>query len=372
MGGLLNFVGGVAGAAADTASTRMKNAEDEATQVRRDERQNDLALKRERSVAELRQEFARADDDRKREQSAADGQAINNGAGEVNRARMAGLINSRNGSSMTADDAKVLENNPDAIKAYGMEPRSRSQEYDDKINVAEGRGLMGQAKELRGQQDVEIRRTHEENQTAKNDAQNAINNRRLDQQQEFNNARASIQDRLAAVAEARMARMESKQGQQMEKAELQSTRLSLTSVLTDISKEADRIQVLRSTAMDPAQTSLYDKQLETLRKDQGVARGRLNELAGVAPSQEAKPAPPPGPWNKFGKGDVQPAAAVESKAAIPVPQRFNEAGYTDVQSTIDGARRGDGKALNLLQSLIRQGATTPAQRQQISEITKAK
>ena len=162
MGGLLNFVGGVAGAAADTASTRMKNAEDEATQVRRDERQNDLALKRERSVAELRQEFARADDDRKREQSAADGQAINSGAGEVNRARMAGLINSRNGSSMTADDAKVLENNPEAIKAYGMEPRSRSQEYDDKINVAEGRGLMGQAKELRGQQDIEIRRGSEE------------------------------------------------------------------------------------------------------------------------------------------------------------------------------------------------------------------
>lgn len=79
-----------------------------------------------------------------------------------------------------------------------------------------------------------------------------------------------------------------------------------------------------------------------------------------------------GPWNKFGKGDVQPAAAVERKAAVPAAKRFNEAGYTDVQSTIDGARRGDGKALDLLQSLIRQGATTPAQRQQISEITKAK
>lgn len=121
-----------------------------------------IQAERDARLAEISEQASIRMEDRKRTQSAADGHAINDGAGEVNRARMAGVINSRNGSSMTADDAKVLENNPDAIKAYGMEPRSRSQEYDDKINVAEGRGLMAQAKELRGQQDIEIRRGSEE------------------------------------------------------------------------------------------------------------------------------------------------------------------------------------------------------------------
>ena len=63
-------------------------------------------------------------------------------------------------------------------------------------------------------------------------------------------------------------------------------------------------------------------------------------------------------------------AGVSQAPAAPAPtQDFNEAGYRDVQSTIDGARRGDKNALSVLQMLITRGDTTPAQRQQIANIT---
>lgn len=117
----------------------------------------------------------------------------------------------------------------------------------------------------------------------KNDQRYEIDQKRLDQQQAFNEKRAEIQDRLAALAESRANRAEGRASTQMEKSELQSTRQALTSVLTDISKEADRIEVLKSNSMDKVQTDLYNKQLETLRKDQKLARGRLNELAGITP-----------------------------------------------------------------------------------------
>lgn len=47
---------------------------------------------------------------------------------------------------------------------------------------------------------------------------------------------------------------------------------------------------------------------------------------------------------------------------------YNEAGYADVQATIDGAKRGDEKAKAMLPKLISRGMTNPGQRQQIDAI----
>lgn len=49
---------------------------------------------------------------------------------------------------------------------------------------------------------------------------------------------------------------------------------------------------------------------------------------------------------------------------------FNEAGYSDVQSTIDGAKRGDEKAKAMLPKLISRGQTSQTQRKQIDAILK--
>lgn len=157
----MGIMDGIAAAAGGVVNM-MDKREDEQIQTRRDERLNELAMRREEAVAALKERMAMEAEDRKREQAANDAKAIDDGAGEINRGRMAGLINQREGSSMTAEDAKVLEGNEAAQKAYGITPRTRAQTYDDKIAAAEGKGLIGSVKELRGQQDVEIRRDSEE------------------------------------------------------------------------------------------------------------------------------------------------------------------------------------------------------------------
>jgi hypothetical protein len=67
---------------------------------------------------------------------------------------------------------------------------------------------------------------------------------------------------------------------------------------------------------------------------------------------------------------VASPAVAPGQPAAPQAQQFNEAGYASVQSTIDGARRGDARARALLGVMIDQGVTTPAQRMQIYEISK--
>ena len=69
------------------------------------------------------------------------------------------------------------------------------------------------------------------------------------------------------------------------------------------------------------------------------------------------------------KSQPSPSAAPVTPMPSAPTQQFNEAGYVDVQSTIEGAKRGDQKALSLLRQLIDRGETSPAQRQQIAKIT---
>ena len=76
------------------------------------------------------------------------------------------------------------------------------------------------------------------------------------------------------------------------------------------------------------------------------------------------------------KKEVVAPPKTDAKAPKPgvtmtgVASKFNAAGYTTVQSTIDGAVRGDKNALALLKVMITRGETTPGQRQQISDLTK--
>lgn len=59
---------------------------------------------------------------------------------------------------------------------------------------------------------------------------------------------------------------------------------------------------------------------------------------------------------------------VPAQSQKPQTQQFNEAGYVDVQGTIDGAKRGDKKALELLKKMIARGETNPRQRAEIGNL----
>lgn len=99
-----------------------------------------------------------------------------------------------------------------------------------------------------------------------------------------------------------------------------------------------------------------------------VVNGQPVITSGAMVKKPAEPVAAPG-----AKAPVTPAAVarggVAQPAALEAPQ-FNAAGYVSVQSTIDGAKRGDARARALLNDLINQGVTTPAERNQIAQLPK--
>ena len=132
---------------------------------------------------------AQAIDDMKRTRSANDATAITSASDKARLDRIADLMNTKRdwvnadgttGSTdgtnkFTADSPEVaaIASSPDKLKANGIIDRARSQEYDDKVKAAEGIGADDKAKELRGQQTLEISRDAEERRGARMDAQTA-------------------------------------------------------------------------------------------------------------------------------------------------------------------------------------------------------
>lgn len=287
----MSFLESLVGNAAITGEGIINSKIAQQNAIDQDNNRSANALSNQKSLAQFNQELEIARTNTLKELAAKTGQSINEGADKAYRGRIAGIINSANGSSMSEEDARAIAENPAALKAYGVDARTRSQEYDDKIRAAESLGALPEAKELRGQQDVEYNRDRLASRDKKDDANTEIQNRRLDQQLQFQKEDAAIRNRLAGAAEARANRADSRASAQMDKAELQSTRQSLTSVLTDIGKQQDRIEGLMATAMDPEQQAVYRKQLAKLDASRDVARGRLNELAGVdmTAANESKP-----------------------------------------------------------------------------------
>jgi hypothetical protein len=199
---------------------------------------------------------------------------------------------------------------------------------DDQISVAQKLGLDDHVKNLRGQQDVELRRDSEERR-AKTDE------RRWDITQKFNEERAKYQDRMAGAAEARMGRMESRQGAQMDKAELNSTRQSLTSVLKDIASEESRIDLALGNGMaTPEQIKEYGRQREILARDRIGAKNQLLSLSGVDMTVGQKePARFPTP----------PQAALDLLAKTPDSRAQFEAKYGPAPATQEPPRNADKK-----------------------------
>lgn len=142
-----------------------------------------------------------------------------------------------------------------------------------------------------GRSDRDERRIdNQEKRLAQSDA-NA--NRRLDIQQQFNESHAQWQRSMADIAEKRAQRMEDRTVAQYDKAELQSTRQAITSVLKDIATQEDKIQMkLMDPMLSPEQRTVLEGQFKALDASRTQARAELLKLAGVEPTT-AKQSPPP-------------------------------------------------------------------------------
>lgn len=77
------------------------------------------------------------------------------------------------------------------------------------------------------------------------------------------------------------------------------------------------------------------------------------------------------PLDSFGpKASAASAKTVVTTKPASPPAEFNEAGYGSLENTIDGARRGDQKAKQLLLRMIDEGGLTQRQKLEIAAVTK--
>lgn len=125
-----------------------------------------------------------------------------------------------------------------------------------------------------------------------------------------------------------------------------------------------------------AELSALNKQMSDLYKPY-LTHSSGNQKSGPDVKYDSK-------GNAYIKGpDGNPIlkSAVDgaTKTQVPIASKtdttegqFNAAGYADTQSTIDGAKRGDQKALAMLPALLNDGKTPLSQRRQIEELLRAK
>lgn len=272
---------------------------------------------------------------------------------------------------LTADEAEqaalseALANDPVAYAAYQRDigaPRRAER----RVDIADAREV---SRDKKADADVEDRRS------------------RMDWQQEFQTRQLEQQKTLSNLAASRDSARESK-------ADERARMSAITGIVKDTATEAKELRVrLADISIDPATKKIYESQLNEVIGTHKQALAQLSELAGIEAPEPA--AAPKNAWNSA-TGDVisngqvigkakspeeakamlaqpKPQPSPSAATVTPTPsapaQQFNEAGYADVQSTIDGAKRGDRKALAVLRQLIDRGETSPAQRQQIAKIT---
>ena len=112
----------------------------------------------------------------------------------------------------------------------------------------------------------------------------------------------------------------------MEKAELQSQRQAVTSLMSSTEKELERNMALQEKAMDPAEKKLYQGRVDRLTKDLSGYRSALESFSGGRmPEREpdAKPTPPQAAIDFLLKNPDQKDAFIAKYGADAVPQNMD-------------------------------------------------
>jgi hypothetical protein len=329
-----NAVGqGLAAAAnsgVDTIDRQMKEEADN----RAANRDLDIKIR----LAAATQQLQYQADDRKRALAVQQGKTINEGATGLLNSNVATRINSTLGSAIDPNnpDSKAtietIRNNPDAAKAYGVEPDSDLVKAKARADSARNIGDLSAAAE----EDKNVRNLVTDQRNAKTDE---TANRRLDLMETF---QQKMQERQQTLAEAtlsyqkRMANSADARATATEKHEMRAaTAKALDGANADIKaleKEATSVE-----NMDPANQKRIQSQLQLLR---GEAAGHRRALAsGGLPAVDAPAAPPEKPTSatdakllaninnpqavaeyktRFGEQEFQRAtASAQPKAAAP-------------------------------------------------------
>lgn len=293
MAGLGLLFAGLSGAGkgvVDVANASQRE-QDENRRVASEER---LIQERARVDEEKQMRIDEAQRQRARQAGIQQGKDIDTATTALQNQRDAAAINGANGSTMSAADAQVLRDNPQARKAYGLLDATRQSDLEDRGTAAEGLGYLDAAKESRGMIQTEIANTRNE----KNDASN---NRRLDETEKHNRFIEGIQLRSAArqdrVAEGTLALAKARAGKEDSRAEIADakeqrllTSKSLDSVMTDIKSLQTRLkddQMMSPEAKADIEQEIKDRRNEATRYRKALAGAGLE--GSEAPAKAFNP-----------------------------------------------------------------------------------
>jgi hypothetical protein len=279
MGILAGFVGGAARATGEIANQRIARYTAEELQRQRDQmdQERDKRIE-EAQIARENRAVAQREKDRTDTIGRIDAEAGR--IAESTVAAKRGLIDQGivDKTSWTPEQQAVVEQS----LASDRQSISADVETKYKASVNTGDTSMQNAALMEKQE----RRLDQ--QDKKNDAQTEFNNRRLTMQDEWNKRQDAIRNRLADIQEGRANRAEKKYDTQMEKAELNSTRLSLQSVLKDIATQEDKLQFqMANQNISPEQQKIIVSKMEALDEDRINARNYLLELGGIKKDKAA-------------------------------------------------------------------------------------
>jgi hypothetical protein len=310
MSGILSFLGGAA-----TTGLNIIQAEQDAMRKSQEEERlmklrSSLDTEKERVLDELRTKRKIDEENRARDQAKQAGQDIATGANDLQAGRAVDELSKRNAPIQAAKDAA----GPQGEISYQQEPltpeqmqviaaskagrenngiiNSRVQNLDDMAITAENKGLTPQAKEIRGQQDLELRRQTEADRDAtankRWDQQSADNNKRLDQQFEWQKTQAGIANRRADFAEANAKRRDEYQITRDDRADEAGKRQAAAVALKDVAAQSKEISVaLAGGMLTPEATKIYEAQKHTLDAERLRYQKQLGEMVGL--KEDEKP-----------------------------------------------------------------------------------
>ena len=323
--GFMDFVG----SAAQTGSAIMGRQNEIDARGAEQERlarvQSELDSQREKVRLEMADKFATQKEERLRTRSASEGQTIKDDSDKSYRERIAGLINQKQGSSMTEEDAKSIASNPEAIKAYGLIGRTPAQELDDQIASAKTRGFDSKTQELRQEQGVQIRREDEARKEKKDDANTVIQNKRLDQQLKIQMAQLSNQmqhNRALEKSASDAAKISPAARAQlgMEESRLDAARQRLSLAVTQSKNAASSMDPIAIKEANDAIAAAQSGITASLESYNAIGKGHFGDQWISKPKDE----PPQ-------KQDVTVAGKVIGQASTPEEARALVANYKPPQ-----------------------------------------
>lgn len=262
---------------------------------------------------------------RDRQASVQMGSDITAETSNVQNQRDAEAINAKNGSQMSAEDAAVLRDNPEARKAYGLLGSTRQTDLEDRAGAAERLGYLDAARETRNQLNTEV--TNQRN--IKNDENQ---DKRLDAEVAWRKDQAALQarqeDRRTRVAEAELAlrrtqaaKADSKEADQATREARMATTAALKGIETDIKQlakdAADPMLAPEQKAVVMGQ--LADARDEAKRYRSALAGAGLDGSAGSKADKPFNPAdfPVGGKAAAGGKGNANPFEGGAAGGRVP-------------------------------------------------------